>query len=108
MQRMIASIRAVKVGSTVSVLFRQSAGWYTRETINSSSGKVLEIDKYGIMTVDVNAFKQPCTYKPEHFTRILFLDRKELEEELKKQWDAEEERERIKAERREEDGRIDE
>lgn len=102
MQRMLESIHAVQVGSKITMLFKQRHGFYTREALDSSKGKVLEIDEYGRMKVELEKLKGIWSFNPENFTKSIFLSKKELE---KKQIELEEqmeEQERMKAERREE------
>lgn len=106
-QRMLESIRAVQVGSKVTTIYRISHGFYVREALDSSRGIILEIDKYGCMKAEFEKLKGIWQFFPEEFTRTLFLSKREFErkrEELEEQM---EEQERIKAERREEDGRTD-
>lgn len=111
-KQMIAMIKAVQVGSKVVVPYRRRYGWYTREVIDSSLGTVLKITKYGRMEVDVHAWRGTWDYGPEDFTRTIFLCKSELgenlEEKLEIMQEELEEQERIRAERREEDGREDE
>lgn len=105
MQEMIAQIRAVKPGSTVTVIFRQSHGWYTKETVNSSRGEVIGIDDYGIMEVKVNSLQGTWKYRPEDLTRTIFLKDREAKESIVKQQEEIDEQDRINRERRENDGR---
>lgn len=108
-KRMLAMIRAVKVGSKVIVPYKRRYGWYTREVIDSSLGTVLTIDKFGHMEIDVHAWKGTWKYRLEDFTRTIFLSRSELEENMEEKLEIMQEeldeQERIRAERREEDGR---
>lgn len=106
-QRMLESIRAVQMGSKVTTIYKINHGFYVREALDSSRGTILEIDKYGCMKAEFEKLKGIWHFFPEDFTRTLFLSKKEFErkrEELEEQM---EEQERIKAERREEDGRTD-
>lgn len=105
-QRMLESIRTVRVGSEVTAVFKTKYGHYTREVIDSSRGKVLKIDQYGRMEIQLNKLKFPLCYGPENFTMNLYLSHKELEEKLDQMQDELEEQERVKSERREEDMRM--
>lgn len=108
MQQMIAQIRAVKPGSAVTVIFRRSHGWYTREVIDSSQGEVLSIDDYGTMEVKVKSLRGSWKYRPEDLTRTVFLNNRELERNIEKIQEELEEQDRINRERRENDGRDNE
>ena len=102
LQEMLEAIRTVQVGSEVIVLFKTQNGFYTKTALDSSKGKVLRIDRYGCMEIEVAAWIGTWKFNPEDFTRFLFLSKKESE---KKQIELEEqmeEQERMKAERREE------
>lgn len=102
MQKMLQSIHAVQVGSQITMIYKQRYGYYTREVLDSSKGKVIEIDEYGRMKAELEKIRIIWKFNPEDLTRIVFLSPKELE---KKQIELEEqmeEQERMKAERREE------
>lgn len=84
------------------MIYKQRYGYYTREVLDSSKGKVIEIDEYGRMKAELEKIRIIWKFNPEDLTRIVFLSPKELE---KKQIELEEqmeEQERMKAERREE------
>ena len=104
MKQMLEMIRSVQVGSTVVIPYRRNYGWYTKEVIDSSLGTVLKISKYGLMEIDVHAWKGTWKYGIEDFTRTIFLSGRELEKKLEAAQDELDEQERIRAERRE-DGR---
>ena len=106
-QRMLESIRAVQVGSKVTTIYRINHGFYVREVLDSSIGTILEIDKYGRMKAEFVKLKGILKFEPEDFTRILFLSEREFKRKQIELEEQMEEQERIKTERREEDGRTD-
>lgn len=107
MKEMVASIRAVKPGSVIFVPYRTRYGWYTREMINTSRGKVLSINNFGRMEVEVDAWKGTWEYGPEDFTRKIFLNNHELQAKLESLREESEDQQRIEKERGEEHGAID-
>lgn len=101
-RRMVAAIRAVKVGSSVTVIFRTRCGWYTKEVIGSAQGEVVALDEFGIMKVSVRGWRGEDEYLPENFTRILFLNPEEVKIEIDRMQEELEKEQRIQRESREE------
>lgn len=104
MQRMLESIRAAQVGSEITMLFKQRHGFYTKEAIDSSKGKIIQIDEYGRMKAEIDKLKGIWTFNPEDFTRYIFLRKEDFEKRSIELEEMLEEHERMKEERREDDG----
>lgn len=102
-QKMVASIRAVKPGSRITYPYRMKYGFYTREVIASTGGTVLSIDDYGVMQIEMDALKGIWTYGPEDFTTMIYLYKEEMQEKMEQLQQELEEKERIEAERRDEE-----
>lgn len=100
-RRMVAAIRAVKVGSSVTVIFRTRYGWYAKEVIDSAQGEVVALDEFGIMKVRVRGWRGEDEYLPENFTRILFLNPEEVRTEMNRMQEELEKEQRIQRESRE-------
>ena len=98
MKQMIASIRAVKPGSRIWIIFRTSSGWGTRVRYEGSTGNVISVDEYGKVEAEIAALRGTWDYRPEDFTRTIFLNREEQEESLAQMEDDTENEERIRKE----------
>lgn len=103
MQAMVKAIHEVEVGSKVWVNIKSGRGSYSKLQIESLPGRVLTINAYGHMEVEIKTIKFPMPYELYHLTRIIFLDREEQKERTQRQQEEIEEEERIYKERREED-----
>lgn len=108
MKKMLEMIHRAKEGSKVYFSTRRKYGFYTTEVIDNLSGIITKLYEDGRMEVESKSLIVPMRFKIEDFTRILFLDRKDIEQEVIKQQERIEVEERIKTERREEDGRDNE
>lgn len=98
MKQMLASIRAVKPGSRIWIIFRTSSGWGTRIRHEGSTGTVIAIDEYGKVKTEIAALRGTWDYRPEDFTRTIFLNREEQAESLAQMEDDAENEERIRKE----------
>lgn len=106
-RKILESIRAVREGSTVHIIYRTTRGW-NRLVTESEKGTVAHLDDYGNMEVQVPGWPGTVLYHPEQFGGTIHLDENETEDAVQGLQEEMEEQERINAERREGNGREEE